>query len=142
MASAHTIALLTVAGALVAGCGGSGGARLTAAQLASQGTAICNQAGAAERAAAGPNALSALPPIVTRELTQLDKLSAPAGEQGSYATLLADFSQLNALLRSLASTVAHTGNAPAKILSHGRELAGRATAVAGSLGLEACTAPH
>jgi hypothetical protein len=142
MANAHSIALLAVAGALVAGCGGSGGARLSAGQLAAQGTAICRQAGAAERAVAGPNAVSALPPIVTRELAQLDKLSPPAGEQGSYATLLEDFSQLNTLLQSLSSTIARTGKAPAEILSRGREVAARAAAVAGPLGLAACTAPH
>jgi hypothetical protein len=78
MANAHSIGLLAVAGALVAGCGGSGG----------------------------------------------------------------DFSQLNTLLQSLSSSIAHTGNAPAEILRRGRELAGRAAALAGSLGLEACTAPQ
>jgi hypothetical protein len=151
MAKALPIALLSLACVLLAGCGGSsagpdGGSRagadvkrLSAGQLAAQGTAICNQAIAAERAAQTANTTAALPPIVTREVAQLHRLSSPASEQSSYAALLDKFSQLDALLTRLFAAVARTGKAPSAILDHGREVAAQAATLAGPLGLAACT---
>ncbi len=141
MARAHGIAVLAVGCALIAGCGGSESPRLSAAELASQGTAICSQASAAERSIQRSDAATALPPILAREIAQLGRLSPPAAEQGSYATLLEDFSQLKGLFQSLSSAVARTGSEPPEILSRGAAVAARANAVAGTLGLAACTAP-
>ena len=137
MAKAHSIALLAVGSALLAGCDGSGHARLSAAELGAQGTAICDRASAAERGIQGSDAVTALAPIVRREVSELGKLSPPAGEQGAYATLLGDFSQLTELLESLSSAVTRTGSAPQEILSRGAEVATRAAAVARPLGLTA-----
>lgn len=138
MARAHPLAAIAVACILIAGCGSSGGARLSAGQLAAQGTAICSRATAAERAITAANAASALPPIVTREIAELHRLSPPAGEQSSYAALLERFSHLNELLSQLAAA-ARTGSPTSAILSRGREASARAAALAGPLGLASCT---
>lgn len=137
MVRACLIAPIAAAGTLLAGCGGSGGTRLTAGQLAAQGAAICSQASAAERTLTASNAASALPPIVTRELAALRKLSPPLSEQRSYAALIDDFSQLNGLLQQLSPSTASP-----EVLSRGRELAARGAALARELGLAACTSPQ
>jgi hypothetical protein len=141
MAKAQGIAALAVGCALIAGCGGSTSTRLSAGELASKGAAICAQAGVAEKNIQGSDAAVALPPILAREITELGRLAPPAAEQGSYATLLEDFSQLEGLLQSLSSAVARTGGEPPEILSRGAAVAARADAVAGQLGLSTCTSP-
>ncbi len=141
MAKAHGIAVLAVGCALIAGCGGAVSTRLTAGELAAKGTAICRKAGVAEKNIQSSDAATALPPILAREIAELGRLSPPAAEQGSYATLLEDFSDLKGLFESLSSAVARTGSEPPAILSQGAAVAGRANAVAGPLGLSACTAP-
>lgn len=136
--------VVTTAAVAVGGCGGSGAGRLTAMQLAAQGDAICSHAAAAERAIQTTNMASALPSIAAisdRELAELDKLLPPASEQSSYAALLDDFSQLNRQLQRLSSALARSGSAPPDLLSHGRELAAKAAALAGPLGLAACSTP-
>ena len=103
--------------------------------------AICRTAAVAEKNIQSSNSASALPAILTREIAELGRLSPPAAEQGSYATLLEDLSQLKVLFQSLSSAVARTGSEPREILSCGAALAARANALAGPLGLGACTAP-
>jgi hypothetical protein len=131
--------------AAVSGCGGSGDGQLTAAQLASQGNAICRRAAAEEQALYVSSASSArlelshIGEIVTRELAELHKLVPPASEQNAYAALLHDFSQLNGLLKPLSSSLASTGSAPPNLLSRGRQLTSQAAAIAVPLGLEQCS---
>jgi len=141
MAKVHGTAVLAVGCALIAGCGGSASTRLTAGELAAQGTAICTKARVAEKNIQSSDAASALPSILTREIAELGRLSPPPAEQGSYATLLGYFSQLRGLFQSLSSAPARTGSEPPEVLTRGAALAARANAVAGPLGLAACTAP-
>jgi hypothetical protein len=77
--------------------------------------------------------------ISAHEIANLRKLSPPAEEQSTYVGLLSDFSQLNGLLQPLSSALVNGGSAPADLLSRGRELAGHAAALAGPLGLAACS---
>lgn len=139
----HRAALfVALAATAAAGCGASGADRLTAAELAAQGSAICRQATAEERAIPAPSTRLALPRIAVisaHEIANLRKLSPPAEEQSTYVGLLSDFSQLNGLLQPLSSALVNGGSAPADLLSRGRELAGHAAALAGPLGLAACS---
>jgi hypothetical protein len=141
MAKAQGIAALAVGCALITGCGGSTNRRLTAGELASKGKVICAQAGVAEKNIQSSDAAVALAPILAREIAELGALAPPAAERRSYATLLEDFSQLKGLLRSLSSAVARTGSEPSEIVSRGAAAAARANAIAGQLGLSACTSP-
>ena len=140
--------ILRVAGAFVvvaclAGCGGSGSGPLTAAQLATQGSAICARAASEEKALDVTSMAVALPrleAIGNRENTDLSKLSAPANEQASYHALLSEASQVVSLLRSLESAIAGGGNPPPELLARGRELTRRLAALDGPLGMGVCSA--
>jgi hypothetical protein len=115
---------------------------LTAAQLASRGSVICQRAVAEERAINATSLLLAIPRIAVigdNELASLRRLSPPASERGAYAALLNDFSQITGLLRPLSSVLASTGKAPAHVLRRGRELAHEAGALANPLGLASCS---
>jgi hypothetical protein len=124
----------------IAGCGNS--SSLTAAQLASRGSSICQRATAEERAIHATSLPLALPRITSigdNELARLRKLSPPASERSAYAGLLSDFSQITNLLTPLSSALASTGKAPPQLLRRGRELAHEAEALATPLGLASCS---
>jgi hypothetical protein len=143
-------ALVPLAAALASlaltGCGISGKSPLTAAELASQGSAICERAKAEEdtlqvQSLQGMRlAIPRLEEIGARELTALSKLSPPASERRSYNELLKTGSEVNALLKPLSSALATDGSAPPELLAHGRALTGRLATVAGPLGMSSCSA--
>lgn len=126
-------------------CGGSGRSPLTAAELASQGNAICERAKSEENALHAQNAqgmrlaIPRLEEIGAHELTGLSKLSPPASEQSNYHELLKTASEVDALLKPLSSDLATDGSAPAGLLAHGRELTSRFAALAGPLGMSPCS---
>jgi hypothetical protein len=144
------LALVPVAAALaclvLTGCGSSAESPLTVAELASQGSAICERAKAEENALRVQSiqgmrlAIPRLEEIGVRELTALSKLSPPASEQGSYNELLKTGSEVNALLKPLSSALATDGSAPAELFAHGRELTAHLAALAGPLGMSSCSA--
>jgi hypothetical protein len=136
----------TLASLALTGCASSGKSPLTAAELASQGSAICERAKSQENALQAQSvqgmrlAIPRLEEISARELTDLSKLSPPASEQGSYNELLKTGSEVNALLKPLSSALATDGRAPPELLAHGRELTGRLAVLAGPLGMSSCSA--
>ena len=133
-----------VAGVTLAGCGKSHSGRLTAAQLAQQGSAICQRAEAEEKALHSQNLRAALPrlqEIAGHQVADLAKLSPPRSEQASYYALLGEASRLVGLLRTLASATAHGASAPPELLARGREAAGRLEQLDRPLGLGVCSAP-
>jgi hypothetical protein len=130
----------------LAGCGNSGGGPLTASELASQGSAICERAKSEENAlhvqdAQGIRlAIPHLEEIGAHELADLSNLSPPSSEQSSYRELLRTGSEVNALLKPLSSALATEGRPPPELLAHGRELTARLAALAGPLGMSVCSA--
>lgn len=136
----------TLASLALTGCGNSGRSPLTAAELASHGSAICERAKSEENALHVQNAqgmrlaIPRLEEIGAHELTDLSKLSPPASEQSSYHELLKTGSEVNALLKPLSSVLATDGSAPPALLAHGQELTSRLAALAGPLGMSSCSA--
>jgi hypothetical protein len=136
-------AVATLASLALAGCGSSGPGSLTAAELASQGSAICERATAEQNLLHVQNVRLAIPrleEIGARELAELSKLSPPPSEQGTYHKLLRTGSEVNALLKPLSSALVTEGRAPARLLAHGRELTARLAVLAGSLDMSVCSA--
>lgn len=129
----------------VTGCGDSSRSPLTAAELASQGNAICERAKSEENALHAQNArgmrlaIPRLEEIGAHELTDLSMLSPPASEQSNYHELLKTASEVDALLKPLSSDLATAGSAPAELLAHGRELTSRFAALAGPLDMSPCS---
>lgn len=138
-------AVAALASLALTGCGSSGTSPLTAAELASQGSAICERAKSEENALHVQNAhgmrlaIPRLEEIGAHELTDLSKLSPPASEQSSYHELLKTGSEVNALLKPLSSALVTHGSAPPELLAHGRELTARLAALAGPLDMSSCS---
>jgi hypothetical protein len=134
----------TLASLALTGCGSTVTSPLTAAELASQGSAICERAKSEDNALHVQSVRLAIPrleEIGARELTDLSKLSPPASEQGSYNELLKTGSEVNALLKPLSSALAiDDGNPPPELLAHGRALTSRLAALAGPLDMSSCSA--
>jgi hypothetical protein len=139
-------AVAALAALALSGCGSSGGSSLTAAELASQGSAICERAKSEENALHVQNAqgirlaIPRLQEIGTRELTDLSKLSPPASEQSKYHELLKTGSEVNALLKRLSSALTTHASAPPELLAHGRELTAHLAALAAPLDMSSCSA--
>lgn len=128
------------------GCGSSSRSPLTAAELASRGSAICERAKSEENAVRVENAqgmrlaIPRLEKIGAHELTDLSKLSPPASEQSNYHELLKTGSEVSALLKPLSSGLTTDGSPPPELLAHGRELTSRLAALAGLLDMGSCSA--
>jgi hypothetical protein len=135
----------TLASLALTSCGSSGRSPLTAAELASQGSAICERAKSEENALQVQSvqgmrlAIPRLEEISARELTNLSKLSPPASEQSSYHELLRTGSEVNALLKPLSSALAADGSAPPELLARGRALTAHLAALAGPLDIGSCS---
>jgi hypothetical protein len=129
----------------ITGCGGSAADPLSAAQLASQGSAICERAESEERALNAQNAqgmreaIPHLEEIGSHEQASLSKLSPPPAEQSTYHEFLSTASELVGLLKPLGSALASGETPPPELLAHGRELAARAAALDRPLGMSACS---
>jgi len=129
----------------LSGCGGSSGSPLSAAELASQGNAICERAKSEENALHVQNAqgmrlaIPRLEEIGAHELADLSKLAPPASEQNSYHELLTTASEVDGLLKPLSSDLATAGSAPPELLAHGRALTSRFAALTGPLDMSSCS---
>jgi hypothetical protein len=124
----------------LAGCGGSQKVqRLTAAQLASQASAICHRAATEERTPGGVGEhLARVHEIGTRELGDLRKLQPPSSEDPAYRGFLAEGERLIELAERLAA--ARGGALERQAMAEGRAGVARLQALEQPLGLAACSA--
>jgi hypothetical protein len=124
----------------ISGCGGSQpSARLSAAQLASQATAICQRAADEERAPGSfGERVARLHEIGTREIDELRRLAPPSSEDATYRAFVAEGERLIELAERLAGARGQALAGP--VMAEGRTGVARLRALEQPLGLTACSA--
>jgi hypothetical protein len=135
-----------VLAALLAGCGGDGGHRLSQDTYVSQADAICRAMDAKQKQLTAPSSLDAIPGYVDRALPTVDdgiaklrRLRPPAELDRAVKDWLASLDEARGLLVDLAEAAA--ANDAAKVQSLGAQattLTTKTHALAGSIGLTDC----